>query len=164
MLSQYGASVNISIKAKSSSGDSFYTVEFITKDDILSVFCDCPAGEWGKFCKHKWQLLNGDETMLASTDQRSQLISINKLAIEKGINDLYKDIEVFEKQKKTLTKEQKKEKDSVKKTLSKKNMLTEEQFFEANASLYELDKKMAYTSYLLAKEKEVVEKKLKSGF
>jgi peptidoglycan hydrolase CwlO-like protein len=102
--------------------------------------------------------------MLASTDQRSQLISINKLAIEKGINTLYKEIETLEKQKKTLTKEQKKAKDSVKKTLSKRNTLTEGQFFEANASLYELDKKMAYTSYLIAKEKEVVEKKLKSGF
>ncbi|MFT7388756.1 MAG: putative Zn finger protein [Candidatus Endobugula sp.] len=156
--------MNISIKAKSSRGDASYTVDFMTKDGVLSVFCDCPAGEWGKFCKHKWQLLNGDESMLTSIDQSSQLKIVHTLAIEKGIHDLYKDVDALEKHKKILAKEQKKEKDSMKKALSKKHTLTEEQFFDLNASLSAIDTKMAYTGYLITKEKEVVEKKLKSGF
>lgn len=156
--------MSVSIKAKSSSGDSFYTVDFITKNDTLFVLCDCPAGEWGKFCKHKWQLLNGDETMLADVEEHSKLVAMNQLAVEKGLNDLYKDIEVLEKQKVIVAKEQKKQKSAVKKALSKKKVLTEDEFLEVHAPLYAADKNIAYITYLMAKEKEVLEKKLKDGF
>lgn len=160
----YGVRMNISIKAKSSSGDSFYTVDFFVKEDVLSVLCDCPAGEWGKFCKHKWQLLNGDQDMLADPEQAEKLLPITKLAAEKGVGNLYKDVEDLEAQKKALTKDQKKAKNALKKTLSKKATLDEVEFAAANEPVSEIDLRIAYISYLMAKEKEIVENKLKNGF
>lgn len=154
----------ISIKALSSRGDSFYTVDFFLKHDALSVLCDCPAGEWGKFCKHKWQLLNGDESMLAEPAQSDKLAEVHKLALERGLNDLYQETERLEKKKKVLAREQKKEKDAVKKALSKKVILNQDQFSEANRALHEKDMEVGFVSYLIAKEKEVLEQKLKNGF
>jgi hypothetical protein len=155
--------MNISLKAKSSSG-SFYSVDFIKVEEGLSVHCECPAGEWGKFCKHKWQLLNGDEAMLFDSAQLSELQTINSIALERGVNQLYEGVESLEVLKKSLTKEQQKEKSSVKKSLANRILLTEEKFIAANAKLHEIDKKLAFTSYLISKEKEVIEKKLKNGF
>ena len=132
--------MNITLKAKSSNG-SFYNVDFQQVAEGLSVHCECPAGEWGKFCKHKWQLLNGDEKMLFYSNQLNDLKAINSLAIGRGLNSLYKEIESLEKLKKSLTKDQKKEKESVKKSLSNRKLLTEEKFIEANAKLHEIDKK-----------------------
>ena len=66
--------------------------------------------------------------------------------------------------KKSFIKEQKQEKNSVKKSLSNRKLLSEEKFIEANAKLNELDNKVSFTSYLISKEKEVLENKLKNGF
>ncbi len=155
--------MNILLKANSSSG-SFYNVEFREVEEGLSIHCDCPAGEWGKFCKHKWQLLNGDESMLFDSSQLDQLAAIHKIALERGLKQFYKNMEELETLKKSLTKEQKAEKNSVKKSLSNRKLLTEEQFIEANAKLNDLDTKVSFTSYLISKEKEVLENKLKNGF
>lgn len=155
--------MNISLKANSSSG-SFYNVEFREAEEGLSIHCDCPAGEWGKFCKHKWQLLNGDEDMLFDSSQLQQLAALHKIALDRGLNDFYKNIEELETLKKSLTKEQKFERNSVKKSLSNRKLLTEEKFKEANVKLNELDHKVSFTSYLISKEKEVLENKLKNGF
>jgi tetrahydromethanopterin S-methyltransferase subunit G len=130
----------------------------------LSVHCECPAGECGKLCKHKWQLLNGDEKMLFDLSQLTDLKTINSIAIERGLGDLYKEVESLEKLKKSLAKDQKKEKDSVNKSLSNRNLLNEVKFIEANSKLHEIDKKISFTNYLISKQKDVVEKKLKNGF
>ena len=155
--------MNISLKANSSSG-SFYNVEFREAEEGLSIHCNCPAGEWGKFCKHKWQFLNGDKDMLFDSSQLDQLAAIHKIALERGLKDFYKKMEELETLKKSLIKEQKQEKSSVKKSLSNRKLLTEEKFIEANAKLNELDNKVSFTSYLISKEKEALENKLKNGF
>jgi hypothetical protein len=155
--------MNVLLKANSSSG-SFYNVEFREAEEGLSIHCDCPAGEWGKFCKHKWQLLNGDEDMLFDSSQLNQLAAIHKIALERGLSAFYKNIEELDMLKKSFIKEQKQEKNSVKKSLSNRKLLSEEKFIEANAKLNELDNKVSFTSYLISKEKEVLENKLKNGF
>jgi hypothetical protein len=155
--------MNVLLKANSSSG-SFYNVEFREAEEGLSIHCDCPAGEWGKFCKHKWQLLNGDEDMLFDSSQLNQLAAIHKIALERGLSAFYKNIEELDMLKKSFIKEQKQEKNSVKKSLSNRKLLTEEKFIEANAKLNQLDNKVSFTSYLISKEKEVLENKLKNGF
>ena len=81
--------MNVLLKANSSSG-SFYNVEFREAEEGLSIHCDCPAGEWGKFCKHKWQLLNGDEDMLFDSSQLNQLAAIHKIALERGLSAFIK--------------------------------------------------------------------------
>ena len=155
--------MNLTLKAKSSSG-SFYDVYFRQVDEGLTVHCDCPAGEWGKFCKHKWQFLNGDESMLFDLSQSNDLKTIRDIAIERGVDNLYKEVDALEKIKKSLAKDQKKEKASIKKSLANRKLLTEEEFMEANAKLHEIESKVSFTSYLISKEKEIVEKRLKNGF
>ncbi len=49
---------------KSSDGETTYVVQFIFDAEKLSVFCTCSAGEFGKICKHKLALLNGDRNLL----------------------------------------------------------------------------------------------------
>lgn len=48
----------------SSDGETTYVVQFIFEAKKLSVFCTCSAGEFGKICKHKLALLNGDRSLL----------------------------------------------------------------------------------------------------
>ena len=67
----------IIIKAKSSSTGS-YNVTFENKPKEITVFCDCQAGMYGKLCKHKTELLNGNLSMLYD-----QSDSIN---LEKAVN------------------------------------------------------------------------------
>ena len=55
--------MKITFKAKSSSGDP-YNVEFQVEDSLLTVFCDCQAGKFGQLCKHKTELIAGDQTRL----------------------------------------------------------------------------------------------------
>ena len=49
---------------KSSGGETTYVVQFILHAEKLSVVCTCSAGEFGKICKHKLALLNGDKDLL----------------------------------------------------------------------------------------------------
>ncbi|MDP1679913.1 MAG: hypothetical protein Q8L02_07370 [Candidatus Nitrotoga sp.] len=45
---------------KSSDGVTSYVVEFVLEAGKLHVYCGCPAGVFGKWCKHKMQLMTGD--------------------------------------------------------------------------------------------------------
>ena len=61
--------MNIEILVKSSTRDEPYTVVISDNGQGLSFYCDCPAGEWGKFCKHKRALASGDVAILYGRDQ-----------------------------------------------------------------------------------------------
>jgi hypothetical protein len=67
-----GTNMKISIKAKSSSGDP-YTVDFLIEKNKLSVFCDCQAGKFGQLCKHKTELITGDQSRLFDESEVSKL-------------------------------------------------------------------------------------------
>lgn len=55
-------------EVRSSDGISVYIVEFSLETSKLQVFCGCPAGVLGKWCKHKMQLISGDfSEVLGST-------------------------------------------------------------------------------------------------
>src|SRR3989338_1650740 len=47
-------------EVRSSDGVSTYSVEFSLESGKLHVFCGCPAGELGKWCKHKMRLVSGN--------------------------------------------------------------------------------------------------------
>ena len=64
--------MNISLRAKSSSGDP-YTVKFVVENDALSVSCNCQAGQFGQLCKHKTELIAGDKTRLFDDSDASKL-------------------------------------------------------------------------------------------
>jgi len=67
-----GINMKISIKAKSSSGDP-YTVDFLIEKNKLSVFCDCQSGIFGQLCKHKTELIAGDQSRLFDESEVSKL-------------------------------------------------------------------------------------------
>ena len=99
----------IKLLAKSSSGDS-YGVWFTWADDQLSVFCNCKAGEYGKFCKHKWQLMSGDESMLYDINEKEQLIQVVKWVAQTDFEHLYDKVEALQNQIAVLRQEIKAEK------------------------------------------------------
>ena len=70
--------MKISIKAKSSSGDP-YDVEFLVESNKLSVFCNCRAGQFGQLCKHKTELLAGDQSRLFDESEATLLDELAKV-------------------------------------------------------------------------------------
>lgn len=64
MLNQ---SVELSVKA--SSRKRPYRIEVLGQNGKVSVFCDCPAGALGRFCKHKAAVVAGDSSLLALPEE-----------------------------------------------------------------------------------------------
>ena len=64
--------MKISIKAKSSSGNP-YTVDFLIEESRLSVHCDCEAGKFGQLCKHKTELIAGEQSRLFDETEAPKL-------------------------------------------------------------------------------------------
>lgn len=77
-------------------------MDFLWENGLLSVFCDCAAGEWGKFCKHKWRLLSGDASMLYSEGDIDKLQGIEAWVKESSFSTLYRDVDALEEEIKTL--------------------------------------------------------------
>ena len=72
------------IKVISSAGEP-YNVKFSLNENKLKVLCDCPAGIYGKLCKHKIGLLANDASLLFNkTDHKSlqKLFSNEILSID----------------------------------------------------------------------------------
>ena len=157
--------MKIAIKAVSSSGNGTYSVDFQIDDEgKLSVFCDCPAGEWGKFCKHKWRLLHGDESMLADQSLIDDLQKVAEIAKARNLEQFDDEIKTYEKEQKNLTKQLKKEKEIRDRILSKKAVFTLEAYAEASAGVFAIEQKQSYCKYLSSKSREVLERTLKEGF
>jgi len=87
----------IRIKAKSSSEEPYDVV--VTKhESFFIVSCTCQAGIYGKICKHKTQLLAGDESMLFNPDDLSALTEIRSLIQSSEYNALLKEYETIRKE------------------------------------------------------------------
>ncbi|MCF8025826.1 MAG: hypothetical protein K9K82_10115 [Desulfobacteraceae bacterium] len=56
-------------------GDS-YKIEYIKENGQVIIKCNCPAGKFGKFCKHKMRFIQGDTEILADEDQDERLSEI----------------------------------------------------------------------------------------
>jgi len=55
----------ITFLVKGSSADP-YEVIFIKDGDSLTAVCNCPAGTYGNFCKHRISILDGDPSAISS--------------------------------------------------------------------------------------------------
>ncbi|MCX5869704.1 MAG: hypothetical protein NTY00_03500 [Deltaproteobacteria bacterium] len=66
------------ILAKSSSRDEPYAVAISLTETGLSFFCNCPAGEWGKYCKHKMAIVLGDAKILYNDEQIENFNKVSK--------------------------------------------------------------------------------------
>lgn len=105
----------VSILAKSSSGNHSYQVDFHLHNDKLLVFCDCPAGNLGKFCKHKWELLSGNKSMLFDVSEDEKLNKVLTWVEKSDFKNLYSKVDELENQLELIKKEIKKEKKNVEK-------------------------------------------------
>lgn len=63
-------SVELSITA--STRKRPYRIEVLGQGDKISVFCDCPAGALGRFCKHKAAVVSGDRSLLATPEEEKE--------------------------------------------------------------------------------------------
>ena len=78
--------MKISIKAKSSSGDP-YTVDFLIDDNNMSVHCNCQAGKFAQLCKHKSELIAGNQSRLFDESEIAKLKELKSVvskALELG--------------------------------------------------------------------------------
>lgn len=66
------------ILAKSSDGISYYKVAFNNRDGVISIKCDCRAGELTKLCRHKLAIIRGDAAILYDNSQYSEFIKIKE--------------------------------------------------------------------------------------
>lgn len=74
------------VHIKSSSSDSIYCITFTFYNSAITVHCDCPAGIYGKVCKHKTAILDGDVSSIDDSEINEDLIDL--LARVKGNEDL----------------------------------------------------------------------------
>lgn len=95
--------MKISIKAKSSS-DEPYTVDFFIEDNKLSVFCNCRAGIFRQLCKHKIELIAGDQSRLFDESEAEQLKELE--AVLSMVPELKKTVEKIAESQKIISREQ----------------------------------------------------------
>jgi|TARA_Y100000296_G_scaffold84879_1_gene119366 hypothetical protein len=87
------------ILVKSSSGEDSYSVEVSsTEEHGITIMCDCAAGEWGKYCKHKMGVALGDATILFDDEQIDSFKEISNWIASSNYPNLFSEIRVVEKE------------------------------------------------------------------
>jgi hypothetical protein len=95
----------IIMKVTSSSGEP-YDVQFDFSDNKFTVFCNCQAGIYGKLCKHKTRLLDGDSSLLVDKTDHKILEQVHVLVKKSKYPDI---ISSYNAHKKEIEEAQKKE-------------------------------------------------------
>lgn len=58
------------------SANAPYKVTFKKTDNNLSAFCNCPAGDNGQYCKHRFSILNGfTDGIVSGNEAEVQIVS-----------------------------------------------------------------------------------------
>lgn len=95
------------IRAKSSSGEP-YGVVFTNHGKFFTVFCPCQAGIYGKLCKHKIQLLLGDESILHNLNDVSVLHEISSWVKTTSYNALLAEYSIIKQEIEASNRKEKK--------------------------------------------------------
>ena len=86
------------ILVSSSSGEDSYHVNVSsTEEHGITIMCDCAAGEWGKYCKHKMGVVLGDATILFDDEQIDSFKEISNWIVSSNYPNLFAEIPVLEK-------------------------------------------------------------------
>ncbi len=96
--------MEITILASSSSRDEPYAVTISLTENGLSIFCNCPAGEWGKYCKHKMAFIFGDAQILYDDKQIENFIKVSQWISESDYPHLVAKLRDSEKELETVKK------------------------------------------------------------
>ena len=91
--------MSIEINVPSSSSDSVYLVTISSDEEGIIVSCSCPAGMYGKLCRHKLQVLTEclDDELATSPNAervpvRDMLKSTDILALLRGFSAAERDL------------------------------------------------------------------------
>lgn len=91
--------MEITLLAKSSSHpDEPYKVVFRYEEGLLRILCNCPAGQFGQFCKHKVSLALKDPKMLFDQKQKDQLDRAYEWVKASSLTDLFDEIRRIERE------------------------------------------------------------------
>lgn len=99
----------------SSDGITVYIVSFELDSGKLHIYCNCQAGSWGKWCKHKTQLVLGDLSGLRNSAQSSEMQEVLEWVKDSKVAQLVSEMQVAE----DGMKKAKARVDSVRKSLEK---------------------------------------------
>ena len=88
--------MEIKLKAKSSDGQTSYVVQFVRESGKLSIFCSCPAGEFGRYCKHKLSFLKGESALLTDTSGLDSISAVQEWVRESGYPSLLAEVDLAE--------------------------------------------------------------------
>lgn len=102
----------------SSSQPEPYEVSVTVESDALAIRCTCPAGEWGKYCKHKAAVVLGDSTALYGDEQVERFEQARKWIVASTLPTLFAEIADSEKKAAVATALAKKTKEKVAKAMN----------------------------------------------
>jgi uncharacterized Zn finger protein len=89
---------------KGSSKDP-YEVIFIKDGDSLTAICNCPAGTYGNFCKHRISILDGNGKAISSdnADQATRVVAwLAGTDVEEALTELRAAEKIDDPEKKVL--------------------------------------------------------------
>jgi len=104
------------IRAISSSGEP-YNVKFIFNNNKLTVSCDCPAGIYGKLCKHKIGLLANDISLLFDKSDQESLQKISNIVKNSNYEKMMSEYNITKREIEMAQKKEKKIKEQLEQAL-----------------------------------------------
>lgn len=109
----------ITLSAISSSHDDCYLVTFTKhENDLLTIWCTCPAGHRGQFCKHKRALTLSDTSMLYDSGQTEDLSRAKEWVQTSDYPELLRELKELEDAKEETTNQLKAKKEKIAKCMS----------------------------------------------
>ncbi len=88
------------------SADYPYEVKFYKDGNNLTAICDCPAGQNGLYCKHRFNILAGKSENVVSNNKKKIAIIVEWLKgtdVEGAIQSVHEAERVFDTAKKDLS-------------------------------------------------------------
>lgn len=156
--------MNYILQAKSSSGEP-YQVEINENNELLTIHCNCPAGKWGKMCKHKINLLKGDVEYLYDLNEVEKLKEIEIRVKKSSLFHLLDKVDISTKQVKKIESKKKKDQKKILEKMDKSdNELDYDTFRVAYEDIIEMEREIAFNKYIVSRHKSDVEQKFKQGF
>jgi hypothetical protein len=90
--------VKIALSVKSSSIDGVsYKVVFKNNNGIITIKCNCRAGELTKLCKHKLALIRGDSSILIDDNEERNFSNVKEWIINSDFSKLIIEHDLAEK-------------------------------------------------------------------
>ena len=102
----------ITFKVTSSSGEP-YNIQFKFSDSQFTVVCNCQAGIFGKLCKHKIGLLDGDPLLLFDKTDQETLELVHDFVKKSRYREIISSYNILKKETEEAQKKEKRLKEQI---------------------------------------------------